>query len=347
MSDVRLADDVPHEPVAPSEWQSLAELLGVDLERVDRMAQIAWRLYDDRQYREAAAVFRGLMHIDPENIDLYRGYSLAAAKDHDLLAATFALDQALLLLGGKEERESDRAQLLALRAAFLYRSGRRREAVESAEASLAFCPTAPWADSLRKGIQRASQSRASAARDDAADGRAHVRRQLQGRLEEVLSGQRSLASAIGYGDDELMHVFQNGAALLEAGQPVRARRIFEGLVALDADVPVFHLALAAAWGALNQPDRAGACLHAAVGAARLVEGGADLLADALVRRARHLASHGALDQALRDLDEALALPEPALGDDLRVRARSLRDGLASSAAPRGAANGAPNAAVER
>lgn len=323
MSDVRLADEVSHEPVAPGEWQSLAELLGVDLERVDRMAQVAWRLYDDRQYREAAAVFRGLMHLDPENIDLYRGYSLAAAKDHDLLAATFALDQALLLLDGKEERAADRAQLLALRAAFLYRAGRRQEAVESAEASLSWSPTAPWADSLRRGIQRASQASHSTRRAD----KTAIQEALQGRLSEVLSGERSLASAIGYGDEELMHVFKNGAALLDAGHPTRARRIFEGLVALDADVPVFHLALAAAWDAVNEPSRAALSYDAAVEAARLVEDGADLLADSLVRRARHLANQGAADLALLDLDEALALPDASLTDDLRLRARGLRDGV--------------------
>lgn len=331
MTDVRLADAVSHEPVQPGEWQSLAELLGVDLERVDRMAQVAWRLYDERQYREAAAVFRGLMHLDPENIDLYRGYSLAAAKDHDLLAATFALDQALLLLDGKEEREDDRAQLLALRAAFLFRSGRRREALESAAASLEWSPGAPWADSLRRGIQRASQAAPSSAPEP--DGAA-LASALKERLEEVLAGQRSLASAIGYGDDELMHVFKNGAALLEAGHPTRARRIFEGLVALDADVPVFHLALAAAWDAVDEPRRAARSYDAAVDAARLVAEGEDLLGDALLRRARHRAKHGAPDLALADLDEALALPETALGDDLRLRARTLRDGLSKAPADR-------------
>lgn len=328
MSEVRLADAVPHEPVPPGEWQSLAELLGVDLERVDRMAQVAWRLYGERQYREAAAVFRGLMHLDPENIDLYRGYSLAAAKDHDLLAATFALDQALLLLDGKEDREDDRAQLLALRAAFLFRSGRRREALESATASLEWSPGAPWAESLRRGIQRAQAASASAPEPD----RAALSAALKERLEEVLEGQRSLASAIGYGDEELMHVFKNGAALLDAGHPTRARRIFEGLVALDADVPVFHLALAAAWDAVNEPRRAASGYDAAVEAARLVEDGADLLADALLRRARHRANHGAPELALADLDAALALPEAALSDDLRLRARMLRDGLAKAPA---------------
>lgn len=339
MSEVRLADAVAHEPVPAGEWQSLAELLGVDLERVDRMAQVAWRLYDERQYREAAAVFRGLMHLDPENIDLYRGYSLAAAKDHDLLAATFALDQALLLLDGRDEREDDRAQLLALRAAFLFRAGRRREALESAEASLQWSPGAPWAESLRRGIQRAQ---ASSSTSPPPPDPQELKGALEERLAEVLDGRRSLASAIGYGDEELMHVFKNGAALLDAGHPTRARRIFEGLVALDADVPVFHLALAAAWDAVNEPARASSCYDAAVEAARLVEGGEDLLGDALVRRARHRARQGDAELALADLEEALALPEGALGDDLRVRARTMRDSLAKApagSAPNGAAQG--------
>lgn len=332
MSEVRLADAVSHAPLAPGEWQSLAELLGVDLERIDRMAQVAWRLYDEHQFREAAAVFKGLMHLDPENIDLYRGYSLAAAKDHDLLAATFALDQALLLLDGKDEREADRAQLLALRAAFLYRSGRRREAVESAAAALSWSPGAPWAESLRRGIQRAAQSPASSPVDKEA-----LSGVLKERLEEVLVGARSLASAIGYGDEELMHVFKNGAALLDAGHAARARRIFEGLVALDADVPVFHLALAAAWEAVNESARAREAYDAAVLAARLVEDGADLLGDTLVRRARHLANHGDSKAALSDLEEALALPDAVVADDLRQRARTLREGLSKAA---------PNASVE-
>lgn len=338
MSDDRLADPVARDPLPEGEWLSLAEILGVDLERVDRMAQVAWRLYHERQYREAAAVFRGLMHLDPENIDLYRGYSLAAAKDHDLLAATFALDQALLLLDGREEREDDRAQLLALRAAFLFRAGRRREALESAEASLQWSPGAPWAESLRRGILRARSSVASTARPD----EAAIREALQTRLAEVIDGRRSLASAIGYGDEELMHVFKNGAALLEAGQAVRARRIFEGLVALDADVPVFHLALAAAWEAVNEHERAASAYDAAVEAARLVDDGDDILADALLRRARHRARHQAPELAFADLDEALSLPDSALSDDLRLRAKILRDGLAKApagSAPNGAARG--------
>lgn len=337
LSEVRLADAVPDAFDAQSsgEWRSLAEILGVELERIDRMAEVAWRLYDEKQYREAAAIFRGLLHLDPENIDLYRGYSLAASKDHDLVAAVEALDQALLLLDGRDEREHDRAQLLALRATFLYRAGRKKEAVESAQASLERAPRAPWADALRRGLQRASQA---ASRKKGKDDARALGQELRERLQSVMRGEHSLAWAIGYGDSELLHVFQNGAALLESGQPVRARRIFEGLVALDADVPLFHLALATAWDAVHERQRANRCYNAAVEAARHIDDGADLLADALLRRGRHHARHGRSDRAQRDLDEALSLGDAALTDELRARARSLRNGLSKAeAAPSGPA----------
>lgn len=331
MTEVRLADDVSEPPADDGgEWRSLAEVLGVELERIERLGQVAWRLYDERRFREAAAVFRGLTVLDPENIDLYRGCALAAAADQDLLAATEAIDQALLLLDGKEDRDPDRAQLLALRAAFLYRSGRRREAVESAEASLARAPGAPWADALRKGLSKATASLAKA-RPDVRHKAEALKEHLQERLGEVAAGHRSLAWAIGYGDAELIQVFQNGAALLDAGHPFRARRIFEGLVALDARVPLFHLAVGAAWDAIGDVARAAEAYDQAVEIARAVEEGADLLADALLRRARHFARQGQVERAVADLDEALALGQDVPGDDVRARARALKDALAKSA----------------
>jgi tetratricopeptide (TPR) repeat protein len=335
LSEVRLADSVPEawEAKSSGEWQSLAEILGVELDRIDRMAEVAWRLYDSRSYREAAAIFRGLRQLDPENIDLYRGYALAASKDHDLVAAVEALDQALLLLDGKDEREQDRAQLLALRATFLYRSGRKKEAVESAQASLKRAPSAPWADALRRGLQRASQSAARRKGKEEARG---MQAQVRERLKTVLEGTRSLAWAIGYGDSELLHVFHNGAALLDAGHAVRARRIFEGLVALDADVPLFHLALGAAWEAVDDFRKASAAYDDAVDAARDVDDGDDLLADALLRRGRYHARRDAMALAQRDLDEALALGADAMTEELRARARSLRDGLTKATAEAGA-----------
>lgn len=333
MGEVRLADEVPDRLEATGEWQSLAEVLGVDLDRIERLAQVAWRLYDQRRYREAAAVFRGLTVLDPEGIDLYRGYALASAADHDLLAATEAVDQALLLLDGKEDRDDDRAQLLALRAAFLYRAGRKREAVESAEASLSRAPGAPWADALQRGLQKAGASIGRARPQEGAE--EELKAHLRERLAEVVAGRRTLAWAIGYGDEELLHVFHNGAALLDAGHSFRARRIFEGLVALDATVPLFHLALGAAWDAIGDVGRAEEAYAVAIDTARRVDDGADLLADALLRRARHLARRGETERALADLDEALALPSEALGEDLRARVESLREALS---------RGAPNAA---
>jgi tetratricopeptide (TPR) repeat protein len=304
------------------EWQSLAEVLGVDLDRIDNLGGVGWRLFHERKYREAAAVFRGLTHLDPENIDLYRGYSMAAAKDHDLQAAVEALDQGLLLLDGKDDRDDDRAQLLALRATFLYRAGRKAEAMESAEQSLERAPGAPWAEALRRGLRRASKSarRETTAVTTFSD-------VMKTRLDQVKSGEKSLAWAIGYGDQELLHVFKNGAALLDAGHASRARRIFAGLVALDQDVPLFHLALAAAWDQMGDAKAARGEYDAAVVAARTVEDGEDLLADALLRRARHLARRGASDGAVRDLEEALSLPPEAISEDLRARANALREGL--------------------
>jgi hypothetical protein len=83
---------------ANSEYKSLADVVGMDDDRLARMNEAAWKLYNERRYREAAAVFRGLTVLDPEAVEFYRGLSLAAVKDNDLLAASEALEAACALL---------------------------------------------------------------------------------------------------------------------------------------------------------------------------------------------------------------------------------------------------------
>lgn len=329
-------------------WQSLAEALSIPLERIDRLAQVAWRLYLERKYHEAASVFRGLTALDPENIDLYRGRALAAAGEHDLVAAIESLDQALLLLDGKEERDDDRAQLLALRAGFLFRAGRRRQALESAETALRLAPKARWQASLRARAQRAQrppqgQRHRSPSRRAARD----LERLLQGRLSEVESGRRTLAWAVGYDDAALLRLFRRGTALLEAGHPFRARRVFEGLIALEARVPLFHIALAHTWDALGDARQAGRAFGVALAHARRMEGGDDLVADTLLRRARYFARRAAVRRALRDLDEALSLPAGSMGADARGRALALRGALARARVPDDAASVSARTAPRR
>lgn len=331
MTEIRLAAQMSGAAAAAGEWCSLAEAIGVPLERIDRMAHVAWRLYMQRQHREAAAIFRGLTALDPENIDLYRGYALAAAAEQDLVSAIEAIDQAMLLLDGKEDRDLDRSKLLALRASFLFRTGRKAEAIADAELSVQHAPAASWAQSLSAGarqLQKASKRRKTPVKEVAAQ----LESMLQKRLALVQNKSRTLAWAVGYSDQELLKVFRRGAALLEAGHAYRARRVFHGLVSLDDRVPLFHLAEAASWDALDEPKRAELSYRRAVRHAREIQDGADLLADALLRRARHYAKRGATRRAIRDLDEALGLPERTVADDTKNRIRTLRAALARSAA---------------
>lgn len=297
--------------------------MGIELDRVAKLSKVAWRLYDERQYREAASVFRGLTVLDPENIDLYRGFALAASHDNDLLGATDALEQALVLLDFDDARDADRGQLLSLYAALLYRSGRRREAVLAAEESIEVSPPgAPWTQSLRQGIKRASTIIARTG-GRAPSEAAPLRRVLRERLAEVGRGQATLARALGYGDKELMRVYENGAALLEQGQPDRAIRIFEGLVELDGGVPLFHLALGRVQEVRGEHSAAARAYSQAVRCARKVDGGDDLLGDALVRRARHAYKRGKKRAVVKDVKELMRLNATRVGEDLRLRALKL------------------------
>lgn len=330
MSEIRLAAQISGAAAAADDWCSLAETLGVPLERIDRMSHVAWRLYMQRQYREAAAVFRGLTALDPENIDLYRGYALSSAADQDLVSAIEAIDQAMLLMDGKDDRDTDRSKLLALRASFLFRAGRKQEALSDAESSVRHAPAASWTQSLSQGakqIQKEKQRRKAPVQEVAAQ----LETLLQKRLAQVNQKKRTLAWAVGYSDPQLLKVFRRGTALLEAGHAYRARRVFHGLVALDDRVPLFHLAEAAAWDALQEPHRAELSYRRAVRHARDITDGSDLLADALLRRARHFAKRGDRPRAVRDLEEAMSLPEKKIADDTRSKVRTLRAALARTA----------------
>ncbi len=297
--------------------------MGVEDDRLARLSKVAWDLYGQRRYRESAVVFKGLTVLDPERIDLYRGLALAASRDNDLVTAVASLETGERLLRDRPRRAADRSYLLALLATLLYRSGRRREAAERAQEALALAPAdAAWARPLADGIERAEKVLLRTPKRSAAETET-VRRMLRARLAEVGRGQATLARALGYVDEELVHVFDNGAALLEAGQPRRASRIFEGLVELDGGVPLFHLALGQARELAGHNRRAASAYDQAVATARRVEGGGDLLADALLRRARHRFKRGKRRSCRRDVDEALGLPATEQDADLLGRAQKL------------------------
>lgn len=314
-----------------SEYQTLAEAMGVPSDRLRRMADAGFKLYSERRYREAAAVFRGLTVLDPEDPELFRGLALSAIRDNDLLVGEEAIDMAVSLLERRDGTELARAQLLATLTGVLYKSGRRADAIKVAERALALSPDdAPWVEALKGGAKRASEllTKSSGARPT--NETSSLKRVLRARLAEVGRGQRTLARALGYGDRDLLRVYENGAALLDAGQPTRAERIFEGLVALDGGIPLFHLALATAREVSGEHASAAESYTAAVESARIVPGGVDLLADALLRRARHAYKRGKKRAVLADVDEALMLPTTALSDEQRALANKLRGAIDGS-----------------
>jgi len=311
-----------------SEYQTLAEAMGLPGDRLRRMADAGFKLYGERRYREAAAVFRGLTVLDPENPELFRGLALAAIKDNDLLVGEEAIGMAVSLLERREGTEEARAQLLATLTGVLYRSGRRADAIEAAERAIALSPVdAPWIEALKGGAKRATDLLAKTSGARATTETSSLKRVLRARLAEVGRGQRTLARALGYGDRDLLRVYENGSALLDAGQPNRAERIFEGLVALDGGIPLFHLALATAREVSGEHASAAESYTAAVESARIVPGAVDLLADALLRRARHAYKRGKKRSVLADVDEALMLPTSALSEEQRALAHKLRSAV--------------------
>lgn len=326
-----------------SELRTLAEVMGVEDERLSRMAEVAWDLYRQHRFREAASVFRGLTALDPERVDLYRGLALAASRDNDLLTAADALERADVLLEQKGGRDGDRGYLLALLAAVLYRSTRRKEALARAQQSLSLSPPdAHWVAPLQQGIERAEATLLRAPAKSPAETQT-LRRALRARLADVGKGHQTLARALGYQDHELIRVFDDGAALLDAGQPRRAGRVFEGLVELDGGVPLFHLALAQAREIGGHHRDAARAFDDAVRTAREVPDGGAVVADALLRRAAHRFKCGKRRGCRADVEAAIALPAVESDPELSARAkkilRSLEGAVSQEGGPQGSGPG--------
>lgn len=313
--------DQPH---LVHEYQSLSEVIGLEFDRMSKMSQMAWRLYDSRKYREAAAVFKGLILLDPENLELYKGHALSAARDSDLLTAIETLEKGIFLVNLKPERKADLGYLLALSSALLYRAGRRYEAVEQANKSIEVSPTgSPWLDALKSGEERASSLLGKMGQSRKSVETSGLRQVLTDRMKTVSEGQSTMARALGYGDKDLLKVFDNGAALLNGNQPKRAERIFRGLVELDGGVPLFHLALASAKELSGDVAGAKKAYTTAVKQARAIPGGADLLADALIKRARFAYKIGKWRSVKRDMEDALGLPKSCMDQRQRRRAKRI------------------------
>lgn len=318
---IRLADDFDRVPTNVNEWNSLAEILGVDFDQVDDLGVVAWRLYHEKKFRESASVFHALIVLDPENIELYRGFAMASSKDGDLAAAIDAVEKAVSLLKGRPDRDADSAQLLALLAGFMYRAGRKRRSVSIAEEALRLSPVdAPWRAKLERGLERAKEK---ISRQKVRWRGLDVEAMLEPRLSSLNNTSNTLAWALGYEDKALLTLFENGVRLLDAGHPKRALRIFEGLVRLDSTVPVFHSGLAIAYLKTGQKTKAAERLDAAVERARAVSNGSDLVADTLLRRALFNFQRKAFKRAKRDVREILALEATRVPETVLNQAKRL------------------------
>lgn len=75
-------------------------------------------------------------------------------------------------------------------------------------------------------------------------------------LVSLLKGDLSLGSWLGIDTGDLQRLVELGNGKLAMGRPEEARRIFEGLTALEPGVASFHTALGMAWDAEGANDAA-------------------------------------------------------------------------------------------
>jgi tetratricopeptide (TPR) repeat protein len=319
---------------------TLAEILKVKSSRLGELAGVAWKLQEQKRNKEARALFRGLATLSPEDVGLHLGLALSTAGDQDYNAAADAADMAIQVLTVGGAPESQVVEFQALKTSFLVRAGRKAEAGVLAQQVLA---RADAAASWREEFQTSVDGLVAKVKP-AHGGGAVVGQAVLGRVEEAQARNKPLAWVLGYSDQDLMGLYEAGNALIQTSSFSRARRVFEGLVALDPGTPLFHLGLALSCELLGDITMARQAFDAGVTCARGVARGEDLVAGALVRRGEFLARHGLREEARRDVEEAFQLPASALNKDERATGEKLLAALgAKSVSPSVAAARTPAA----
>ncbi len=318
-------------PAAQPQLVTLGEAWKVSRGKLMDACHAARSVYQAKKFKEARAIFRGLAMLDPENVQAHLGLGLSAAADQDLPAAIAAVERAVTVLRVGQAPQAKLAEAQALLASLLFKAGRKKEAVELGNNALTTAPDAEWATGFQTAVADAGTKLARKG-GVASDDDTVLREALQDRLAQAAAGTRSLAWALGYQDKDLMELHDNATALLQSNQPAKAKRVFEGLVALDATIPLFHLGLGTVNAILGETAAARAAFDAAVDVAKGVPGGTDLLAGALARRAQFLVQAGDAAAAKTDANALLKLSRGAVApEDWAAAENVLR--LASSPAP--------------
>lgn len=305
------------------EMKTIAEAAKLPVEDLRAMCDMGWDLYSKKKYPDARALFRGLSILNPENVDYHRGYALSSLGDKDLVAASDAVDRALLVHTLGKGDATHQAELLALKANIFEKAHRHDEALAAAKEAIALAPKgARWLSDVQKG---ATDLEAKLSRRPKATAVAppEVKEIMGQRLSEVAQGQESAAWALGYTDNDLLDLFRSGEQLMSSGQLARARRIFEGLVSLEPRVPLFHSGLASVCEKLGDLDEAEKVHDQAVFCAQKTKGNPAVVAQALIRRGHFLVQQGKQDRAEKDFRAALELPEAALKKSERSRLQGL------------------------
>lgn len=316
------------------ELKTFAEAAGLDTDQLAAAASYAWQRYDDKEWREARALFRGLAAMQPDNPDHLRGYALASLAEGDHTAALEAINNALAFLEQVGAETIRLAELTAFKATVLIKAEEKADALAVARKARALSPDdAPWVKDLDAGIEGLEKTQRFA---KAPPSPAKLSDALADRLSDAANDGLPMAWVFGYSDADLMQLHGDGMKLIQTGQLAQARRVFEGLVALDPGVPLFHVSLATVCDLIGDVVTAEAAYEQAIAHAEHVAGGDDLAAGAYLRRGMFRAKHGA--EGAKDDFEA-ALSKNALGDAEKKQCEEALAALARA----GVGGGAPQA----
>jgi tetratricopeptide (TPR) repeat protein len=311
------------EGAAPEGAVTFKELANIDDAVLNEIEARGRQLYEDKKYSEARALFRGLATVDPYGLDYYRMYAAASVGDGDNNAALEALEMAIGVLDILDADPAYKAELLAFQATILIKSEKRVEAHRVAEEALALGPEdAPWREVLEKGLEDLEGALKLVLSKNPHTDSSEV---VGLRLEEAEAEGRPLAWVFGYDDEALLQLHADAINLVRQGSLESARRIVEGLVALDPSVPLFHTSLATVCELIGDYPAAEQALNSAVRIADGVPEGDDLLATARFKRGIFLAHYGDREKARQDLEAALAAD---IGDEEREEANQVLQALA-------------------
>ena len=304
----------------------LAAALSVPAEDIAEIDRVAWQLLQDRRYAEARRLFRGLQLLAPTSVDAFRGDALCATEQLDHVGALQALEKAQAICRDRDDEEG-LAEVLALKAKVLHRSKQKQAAIEAAKEALSHASGAePWVAKLQAGklaLERQDRRRQSPVTDVELDDA--LQQTLADRLARVTEGESTLGAAMGFGDDQLLSMFEQGEQLMADEKIEQAHRVFEGLIALEPRVPLFHLAAATAAELLHHRRSARRHFDEAVRCAQKLD--ADLLAASLLRRCRFRFVQEDFAGAREDAQAALKLDVTEWPPAEREQARELLETL--------------------